>query len=94
MVKIKYVLLTGGAGYIGSHVAEELEKTQFKTIIIDNLVTGSKELINKKSVFIKGNIKNIKLVNKILKKYKVKHIIHLAALLNVSEAEIKKKNII
>ena len=91
MDKIKYVLLTGGAGYIGSHVAEELEKTQFKTIIVDNLVTGSKKLINKKSVFIKGNIKNIKLINKILKKYKVEHIIHLAALLNVSEAEIKKK---
>ena len=91
MDKIKYVLLTGGAGYIGSHVAEELEKTQFKTIIVDNLITGSKKLINKKSVFIKGNIKNIKLINKILKKYKVEHIIHLAALLNVSEAEIKKK---
>ena len=42
-------------------------------------------------MFIKGNIKNIKLINKILKKYKVEHIIHLAALLNVSEAEIKKK---
>ena len=64
MDKIKYILLTGGAGYIGSHVAEELEKTQFKTIIVDNLVTGSKELINKKSIFIKGDIKNIKFINK------------------------------
>ena len=91
MNKNKYILLTGGAGYIGSHIAAGLEKTKFKTIIVDNLTTGYEELINKKSLFIKGDIKNIKLINKILKKYKVEHIIHLAAHLNVNEAESNKK---
>ena len=90
MKKNKYILLTGGAGYIGSHIAESLEQTPLKTIIVDNLTTGYEKLINKNSLFIKSDIKNIKLINKILNKYKIEHIIHLAAHLNVSEAESNK----
>ena len=37
---MKNILVTGGAGYIGSHVVEKLEKTNFNIIIIDNLKTG------------------------------------------------------
>ena len=66
------ILLTGGAGYIGSHVTEKLEKTHSNIIIIDNLKTGFKRLINKKAEFIKGDINNIKLVKKIINKKKIK----------------------
>jgi UDP-glucose 4-epimerase len=85
--KNQSILVTGGAGYIGSHVVEQLVKKKLKIIILDNLVTGFKKLINKKAKFIKGDIKNIKTVNKILKTYDVDTIVHLAASLNVSEAE-------
>ena len=86
------ILITGGAGYIGSHVIELLvkEKTN-KVIILDNLSTGYKTLINKKSKFYKGDINNKKLINKLINKFNIDTIIHLAAFLNVSEAEKNKK---
>ena len=43
---IKNILVTGGAGYIGSHIAEILIKNKKKVYIIDNLSTGFKRLIN------------------------------------------------
>jgi UDP-glucose 4-epimerase len=45
----KNILVTGGAGYIGSHIVEQLIKNKANVIILDNLVTGHKKLINKKS---------------------------------------------
>ena len=86
------ILVTGGAGYIGSHIIELLVKKKYNNIIIlDNLSTGHKFLINKKCIFFKGDINNKKLVKKILNKYNVNTVIHLAALLNISEAEKNKK---
>ena len=45
---MKNILVTGGAGYIGSHIIELLVKRNFKVFIIDNLSTGHKKLVNKK----------------------------------------------
>ena len=45
---INNILVTGGAGYIGSHVVEILVKKNKNIFIIDNLSTGYKKLINKK----------------------------------------------
>jgi len=85
------ILVTGGAGYIGSHIVEQLIKKKSNNILVlDNLSTGRKKLINKKSKFIKGDIKNLNLLKKIIKKHSIQTIIHLAAHLNVSEAEKKK----
>jgi UDP-glucose 4-epimerase len=86
------ILLTGGAGYIGSHICEQLVKNKINNIyILDNLSTGHRRLINKKAYFIKGDIKNFPLIRKIIIKYKIQTIIHLAASLNVSEAENNKR---
>ena len=85
------ILVTGAAGYIGSHVVEQLVKKKDKVILIDNLVTGYKRLINKKAKFIKADIKNKSKISKIIKEYEITSIIHLAAYLNVSEAEKSKK---
>jgi UDP-glucose 4-epimerase len=84
------ILITGGAGYIGSHIAEQLVNKKYDIIILDNLKTGHKKLINKKAIFIKGDIKNKKLLIRIIKRYNIQRIIHLAALLNVNEAERNK----
>jgi UDP-glucose 4-epimerase len=83
------ILITGGAGYIGSHIVEHLVKKN-NIIILDNLTTGNKKLINKKAIFIKGDIKNRKLLSEILKRYNIQTIIHLAAYLNINEAERNK----
>ena len=89
---MKNVLITGGAGYIGSHIAESLIKDKLSNVfILDNLTTGKKKLINSKAIFIRADIKNRKKLTQIIKKNKIETIYHLAAYLNVSEAEMNKK---
>ena len=88
---IDNILVTGGAGYIGSHIVEKLVKTNKNIFIFDNLSTGFKSLINKKASFIKGDIKNVTKVRKIIIENNIDSIIHLAAHLKVSEAEQNKK---
>ena len=83
------VLVTGGAGYIGSKIAYDLTDRDYKVYILDNLSTGYKSLINKKAKFFKGSISDFKLVDSILKKNNIKNIIHLAASLDVGESESK-----
>ena len=86
------ILVTGGAGYIGSHIVELLVKKKSNNVfVLDNLSTGYKILINKKSKFFKGDINNKKLIKKLLNKFSIETIIHLAANLNVSEAEKNKR---
>ena len=65
---MKAILVTGGAGYIGSHIIELLIKKNFKVFIIDNLSTGYKKLINKKAIFYKASIHQDKLIRKIILK--------------------------
>ena len=88
---MKNILVTGGAGYIGSHIIELLLKKNFKVFIIDNLSTGHKKLINKKAKFFKVDISKKNLIKKIIKKNNIDSVIHLAAKLNVREAEKKPK---
>ncbi len=95
---IKNILITGGAGYIGSHISEILEKEKKNIIIVDNLSTGYKRLINKKSVFYKININNQKLLKSIINKHQIDSVIHLAASLVIGEGEknplfFKKNNV-
>ena len=86
------ILVTGGAGYIGSHIIELLVKKKTnKVIVLDNLSTGNKILINQKSKFFKGDINNKKIINRLINKFNIDTIIHLAASLNVSEAQTNKK---
>jgi len=88
---IKNILITGGAGYIGSHVAEILIKKKKNIFILDNLSTGSKKLINKKAKFYKVDILDIKKLKQIIINNKIDSIIHLAAVLSVGESEKKPK---
>ncbi len=88
---VKNILITGGAGYIGSHISEILIKKKKKIFILDNLSTGHKRLINKKAKFIFGDITNRNLIKKTLKNYKIDSVIHLAAVLSVEESQ-KKPN--
>jgi len=88
---MKNVLVTGGAGFIGSHITELLIKKRFSVFIIDNLTSGHKRLINKKARFFRVDINDYKKVSDIIKKNNIESIIHLAAKTNVVEAEKKPK---
>ena len=88
---MKNILVTGGAGYIGSHIVEQLIKLKKKVIIVDNLSTGKRRLINKKAKFYKGDIKNSNKVDFVIKKNKIDSVIHLAASLSVGESQKKPK---
>jgi len=73
------VLVTGGDGFIGSHLTNELLKKKYKVMVVDNLTTkGGIHYINPKSKFLKGDITS-KIVIKKIKKWCPKIIFHLAA---------------
>ena len=88
---IKNILITGGAGYIGAHIAEILVKKRKNIFIVDNLSTGFKQLINKKAKFFKTDILNSKKLKYIIIKNKIDSVIHLAAALSVGESEKNPK---
>ncbi len=88
---VKNILITGGAGYIGSHITEILLKKYKKVFLIDNLSTGHSQLINKKAKFFKLDIHNKNKVNNVIKKYQIDSIIHLAANLIIEEGQKKPK---
>jgi len=71
------ILVTGGAGFIGSNLVDRLIDEGYKVFVIDNLPSGKKENLNKKAIFYKADICNL---NKILPLFKgIDYIFHLAA---------------
>ncbi len=79
------VLICGGAGYIGSHVNKELNKTGYDTIVFDNLVYGHKEAV-KWGEFVKGDLNNIEEIDNVFNKYQIDAVVHLAAYAYVGES--------
>jgi len=88
---MKKILITGGAGYIGSHVAELIIKNKKKIFIVDNLSTGFKKLINKKAKFYNINILETKKIKQIIIDNKIDSVVHLAGSLIIGLGEKKPK---
>lgn len=87
----KYILVTGGEGYIGRSICSYLLTKKKKIISIDNLSNSKRRNFNKNVIFLKINIKNKDKLEKIFKIYKFETVIHLAAKINARESNIKKK---
>jgi len=73
------VLVTGGVGYVGSIVTEELLKTGYQVVILDNLQQGHKEATAKGARLIIGDIRNNQDLDKIFKANKFDAVMHMAA---------------
>ena len=89
----EYIIVTGGAGYIGSHTVIELIENGYEVIIIDNLCNSSYDSVARIEYMVKRPIKffdidlrdHEKLTN-VFKNYRIKGVIHFAALKAVGES--------
>jgi UDP-glucose 4-epimerase len=72
-------LITGGAGFIGSHVARHLIDCGMKAIILDDLSGGFVENLPEGGLFFEGSINDEELLDKIFEQHKIDYIFHLAA---------------
>ncbi len=81
----KSILVTGGAGYIGSHAVRQLGETGYHVIVLDNLYTGFKESVLSGELVI-GNCGDKELVSKLLKKHQIDTVMHFAASTIVPES--------
>jgi len=79
------ILVTGGAGFIGSHLTDRLIKEGHRVVVVDNLSTGRKENLNKKAKFYKIDICSPKIAQ-IFKKEKPEIVFHYAAQIDVRKS--------
>lgn len=79
------VLVTGGAGYIGSHACKALQRAGFTPVVFDNLVTGWRDAI-KFGPFEQGDLLNKTDVDRVFKKHRPAAVLHFAALSQVGES--------
>lgn len=80
------ILVTGGAGYIGSHVAEALKEAGYIPVVYDNLSTGHREAVPEDVTLIEGDIHDTALVEKVMREYEIGAVIHFAASSLVGES--------
>ncbi|OGI27376.1 MAG: UDP-glucose 4-epimerase [Candidatus Moranbacteria bacterium RIFOXYB1_FULL_43_19] len=80
------ILVTGGAGFIGSHLVDALIEKNHRVFVIDNLSTGFKKNINPKAKFFRVDLTNHKKIEVIIKKEKPEVIFHLAAQIDVRKS--------
>lgn len=79
------ILVTGGAGYIGSHTVRELRSRGYDVVVYDNLTTGHIESVGD-AIFVKGDLFDVELLKDTFKKYGVDSVIHFAAYSLVGES--------
>jgi UDP-glucose 4-epimerase len=87
------ILVTGGAGYIGSHAVVELAQAGFVPVIVDNLVNGSlrmvqgiEKIIGRTVAFYEGDCRNGTLLDEVFQREKIGAVMHFAALKSVGES--------
>lgn len=81
------VLVSGGAGYIGSHAVVQLLDKQYEVVVVDNLSTGHQWAVDKRASFYQCDIRNKKDLDKIFKKEKIDVVMQFAADIVVSDSE-------
>jgi UDP-arabinose 4-epimerase len=84
---MKHILLTGGAGYIGSHTGKALAAAGYVPVVLDNFSTGSRGAV-KWGPLVEGDIRDYDLVIDTLARHRIEAVIHLAASASVHESTL------
>lgn len=79
------ILVTGGAGYIGSFMVKYLLDNNYQVVVFDNLERGYRDAIDSRAEFIKGDIRNTEDLNSLFKQ-SIDAVIHFAGLISVEES--------
>src|SRR5262249_55320610 len=79
------VLVTGGAGYIGSHAAKALHRSGYRVIVFDNLVAGHRGAVQFGDL-VEGDILDAALLADTMRRHEVFAVLHFAAFLDVGES--------
>jgi UDP-glucose-4-epimerase GalE len=82
---VRTVLVTGGAGYIGSHAAKALDRAGYGVVVYDNLAAGHRGAV-KYGEFVQGDILDVAAVREALRRHDVFAVMHFAAFLDVGES--------
>jgi UDP-glucose 4-epimerase len=80
------ILVTGGAGYVGSHCVEELCEAGEDVVVFDNLYYGHREAVHPKARFVEGDLKNTDTVNRLFKDHRFDAVMHFASHTLVGES--------
>ena len=80
------VLVTGGAGYIGSHMTYALLDRGEEVIVLDNLSTGVRSLVSGQAIFVEGNVADQPLVARLIREHGIDAVIHFAGSIVVPES--------
>jgi UDP-glucose 4-epimerase len=80
------ILVTGGAGYIGSHVVHALCDAGHVVVILDDLSTGKREYVDPRATFVQGSICDPEIVERVFAEHAVHAVMHFAAKLLVQES--------
>ena len=83
---MKNILVTGGAGYIGSHAVVELLDSGYNVIVLDNLENGYIELVDKRAKFYQGDIREINSFENVFKENKIDAVMNFAGYIKVGES--------
>jgi UDP-glucose-4-epimerase GalE len=82
---VRTVLVTGGAGYIGSHAAKALSRAGYRVVVFDNLIAGHRGAV-KYGTLVEGDIADVAAVRETLRRYEIFAVMHFAAFLDVGES--------
>jgi UDP-glucose 4-epimerase len=80
------VLVTGGAGYIGSHMVLRLADAGEEVVVLDNLTTGFDWAVDHRAILVEGNAGNIDLVGEVIGRHGITEIVHFAGSIVVPES--------
>jgi UDP-glucose 4-epimerase len=83
------VLVTGGAGYIGSHLVDMLVGEGYDVVVFDNLLTGHQRAVHQKAQFVEGDLRNAEHVSALFSQHQFEGIFHFASYTLVGESMVK-----